>query len=119
MLQQINFHIWFKVCKPLKRKYKLSTNCILVLNGMYLYSKYIKQDFTRFAVLKFCSYYNSSKIGKYITVLMTHNFVIESGKYKGHQLYSLSAIGLQVINELNESYKIELSKFCNMYNIVL
>ena len=82
-------------------------------------STIIKQGFTRRKLLDFVSYYNNSKIGTYITVLISHNFIIESGCYKGHQLYCLSELGLQVIKELNENYQIELSKFCNKYDIVL
>jgi predicted transcriptional regulator len=119
MLLHINYHIWFKVCRQFKSKYKLSTNCLLVLNGSYVYSKVIKTDFTRVQLLRFVTYYNNSKIGTYITVLMSKGFIIESGLYKGHQLYCLSEKGLQVIRELNDSYDIQIMKFCNEYNIEL
>jgi predicted transcriptional regulator len=119
MLLNYSYHIWFKVCRSIKRKYKLSTNCLLVLNGSYIYSKSINSDFTRRKLLDFVSYYNHHKLGEYITVLMSHGFIMESYKSKTIQYYTISPIGLEVIEELNKSYEIELLKFCNQYNISL
>lgn len=119
MLLHVNYHLWFKVCKPIKGKYKLSTNCLLVLNGAYLYGIVLNKAFTRYALLKFVSYYDYSRTGKYITVLLTYGYLIESGLYKLHKLYCISDKGLQVIQELNESYNKELVKFCSLYNIEL
>jgi hypothetical protein len=64
-------------------------------------------------------YFSHNRVKSYLTVLTSHKYIIESGLTKGHQLYCLSEIGLQVINELHSSYEIELSKFCNQYNITL
>ena len=119
MLQPINYHIWFKVCKSIKHKYNLSTNCLLVLNGVYLYSEVFNMSFTRFALLKFVTYYDNVRLGKYLSVLIGLKFIIESGLYKGHQLYCISPDGLQVIKELNDSYIIELNKFIDKYHVIL
>jgi hypothetical protein len=86
---------------------------------MYVYSVYVKNNFTRFQALKFVSYYNNTKIGSYLTVLISHKFIIESGLYKGHQLYCISPEGLQVIEELNKSYQEQFNKFIDQYNITL
>jgi hypothetical protein len=114
---QYGFHIWFKVCKPFRIKYSLSTNCILVLNGAHLYNTILNKPFTRYNLLKFVSYYDNSRIGKYITVLVEHGFIIPDGLYRNHQMYCISGKGKQVIQELNESYNSELIKFCSLYNI--
>ena len=119
MLSHINFHIWFKVCKPIKRKYKLSTNCLLVLNGSYVLFMINSSDFTRRKLLDFVSYYDNVRLGKYITVLISHGYIIESGMKATRQLYRLSEKGLIVIKELNESYELELYKFCSLYGISL
>jgi len=50
---------------------------------------------------------------------MSHQFIIESGKFRKHQLYSISPQGIEVIEELNNSYEIELLKFCDLYGISL
>jgi hypothetical protein len=52
-------------------------------------------------------------------VLLHLGYLEESILYKGHQTYCISVKGLQVIEELNNSYQVELIKFCNTYNIVL
>jgi hypothetical protein len=119
MLNNINYQIWFKVCKPIKRKYQLSTNAAMVLNGSYVLYKALHKGFTLRSLRMFVTYFNSNKINAYIKLLISKGYIIQSGQYYNTDLYSISAIGLQVIEELNESYQIELSKFCNKYDIVL
>lgn len=120
MVNNINYQIWFKVCRPMKRKYKLSTNCLLVLNGIYIYSSYVSKVFTRRKVFDFVRYYDNRRTGNYLTVLMCNGFINESGLQSNrYQLYSISEKGIHVINELNESYKIEFNKFCLLYGISL
>ena len=114
-----NYHIWFKVCKPIKGKYKLSTNCLLVLSGAYLFQQIRNKPFTQYALLKFVTYYDNIRIGKYIKVLICNGYIIQSGIIKGHNVYSISLAGLQVIKELNESYNKELVLFCSKYGIEL
>jgi hypothetical protein len=120
MQANISYQIWFKVCRPFRHKYSLSTNCLLVLNGVYVLSIVKGNSFTRRSVLTFVSYYNHSSIGTYLTVLISHNFIIKSGaNRRGNILYSLSPLGLQVISELNDSYDKQLVLFCSKYNIEL
>jgi predicted transcriptional regulator len=88
-----------------------------VLNGAYIYNKSINKAFARTQLLKFCTYYNNNRIGEYITVLVTYGYLDVTGKYKQHDLYSISNKGLQVIEELNNSYTIELNKFVDKYNV--
>jgi len=119
MLANINYHIWFKVCKPIKSRYKISTNVTMVLNGAYILQQVNNKPFTRYKLLKYCTYYNASKIGSYITVLVEHGFFDKSTDKNNNIVYSLSSLGLSVIKELTESYEIELRKFIDLYNIVL
>lgn len=61
-----------------------------------------------------------SKIGTYLTVLMSKGYLQESGKYNNcYQLYVISSLGVRVIEELNNSYELQLLKFYNDNNIVL
>jgi hypothetical protein len=119
MILNINYQIWFKCCRSIRIKYKLSSNCVLVLNGVYVYSKVINQRFTRRKILDFVSYYNIKKIDCYLTVLISKGYVIQSGQRKTLLLYSISPIGLTVINELNQSYQDQFNIFVSKYNIVL
>lgn len=119
MLVNYNYHIWFKACKPIKGKYKLSTNCLLILNGSYIYSQTINKDFTEHQLLRFVTYYNNVKLGGYIKVLIKLGYLTQSGLKRNTLLYSVSLLGLSVIQELNASYECELIKFCTTYNVIL
>ena len=120
LLPLYDFHIFFKVCKPLRMRHNLTVGCLLVLNGSYIYTLHIKDRFTTGALLKFVTYYNRPKIGGYIKVLIVRGFLTLAGVNKGgDQLYSISESGIKIIQELNESYQQRLIEFCNKYNIEL
>lgn len=119
MILNINHQIWYKACRPLRHKYKLSTNCLMVLNGSFVYCSIVAPSFTMRKLIDFCSYYDNNRMKKYFCVLMFNKYVIENGMYKGHQMYSISSLGIQVIRELNDSYNKELSIFISKYNISL
>jgi len=119
MLTNINYQIWYKVCRPLRVKYKLSANCVMILNGCYLLYKLTGKAHTRRQLIQFVSYYNSKYIEKYITVLISRNMISLAGLRATRQLYCISELGLQVINDLNKSYQDQLYLFCNKYNIEL
>ena len=119
MINYINHTIWYKVCRTIRARYKLSVNCLSVLIGMYVYSKFINHSFTRAQMLLFVTYFARPKMNSYFTVLLSHGYIMQSGIKLSHPLYSVSAIGLQVIKELNASYQLEFNKFIGRYNISL
>jgi hypothetical protein len=119
MLANISYHIWFKVCRITRRKYKLSINTLLVLNGCYVRHITTNKGFTIRNIRTFVSYYAQNKIKYYINELVTQGYLIQSGEYNSHLLYTLSLSGLTVIKELNDSYDRELVLFCSKYNIEL
>lgn len=119
MQTNINFHIWYKVCRPVKFKYHVSVNVLLLLSGTYLLHKVTNKPFTKKQLLKFLTYYNSNKIKYYIGVLVNKGFVELNSISKNIEYYSITQAGISVINDLNDSYQIELSKFCQKYNIEL
>jgi len=113
------YHLWFRVCKPLRGKYKLSTNCLLILHGACVYDSIHHKPFTRTQLLQFVKYFDNVRIGKYMTVLIGLGYFKESDIYKSHQRYCVSPLGNQVIQELNESYNNVLYSFCDQYGIIL
>jgi predicted transcriptional regulator len=119
MLININYHIWYKVCRPIKHKYSISTNCILILNGCYLLSAINNKPYTNRQLRSFVSYYNHNKISSFITILLNKGYLVHADSKNTRDYYILSSSGLSVINELNESYEIELRKFIDLYSIVL
>jgi hypothetical protein len=119
MQVNISYHIWYKACRPIKRKYKLSTNCLLVLNGSYVLYKTTNTPFTFNKIRTFVSYYNFHQITSYINKLIRLGYLVYSDEYNSYVRYSISLVGLQVIKELNDSYDKELVLFCSKYNIEL
>jgi len=120
VIHNINYQLWFKVCRSVRKQYSVSTNVLMVLNGMYVYSRYINNNFTRRQILDFVSYYSGPKIESYFVVLLDRGFIKESGiKLKQFQLYSITLAGVHVIEELNKSYEDQLYLFCSKYNIEL
>lgn len=117
MQPNINFHIWFRVCRPIKRKYNLSTNCVMVLNGAYVLHQVNNKSFSLYKLRMFVTYYSANKINVYIKVLIDKGFIIQSGNYGMYPLYSISPIGIEVIEELKREYDRQFYLFCNTYNI--
>ena len=121
MLQYINYLIWFKVAKPIKRKYYISTNCTLLLTACYVHSITVNKPFTRSQIRSFAKFWDNKQIDSYITVLIDKKYIeyINSSKTGKVVYYSISLAGISVINDLNDSYQVELSKFCQTHNISL
>jgi len=103
----------------MKRKYNLTVNCVMILNGAYLLYVVMGKPFTRRQMRDFVTYYNPKRVNMYIGVLMDKGFISLAGLKATRQLYCISELGLQVINDLNKSYQEQLYVFCNKYNIEL
>jgi len=110
----------FRILKVLKVKYNLSVNCSLVLHGCYVYSRLIKEGFTKTAIMKFVTYFDYNKIIVYFNVLLKRGFIVDSGKtYAGRTLYNVSDQVTGIVKEIEESYNKELYLFAEKYNIEL
>ena len=121
MQPNINYNIWFRVAKPIKHKYGIATNTTLVLNGAYVLNRIMNKPFTRLQLRKFLKYWDNKKIDYYIDLLIKKSFIelVYSSPNNKVLYYSITQAGISVINDLNDSYQIELSKFCQKYNIEL
>jgi hypothetical protein len=62
-------HNLFRGLKSIRRKYKLTINEIMFLNGMYLYCKHVSTCMRQDACLKFIGYYNLNKVKYYLDSL--------------------------------------------------
>lgn len=119
MIQNINYHIWFKCCRPIKGKYQLSTNCLLILNGCYLFSRVKSKGFSRRGLLSFMTYYDMHKLNDYFVVLRSKGYIVECGARGMYPLYKISESGVKVIEELMISYQNTFDKFIDTHKIVL
>lgn len=114
------FRLLFVIFRPVRKKYNLSINCLLVLNSCYLYSKLEnKKEFYLTDIYKFTTYYSIPHIKQYIVVLAQRGFIIPDKPGQFRVLYHISELGIQVIEEIEESYNREMYEFSNKYHLDL
>ena len=112
-------HNLFRGLKPLRRKYKLTINEIIFLNGIYLYCKHESTCISQNACLKFIGYYNYDKIKYYLSSLQEKGMVKVAEIIKGYNRYKLTPLGISVMNEINVSFDACLYEWFQKYKIDL
>jgi hypothetical protein len=119
MLHYYNHVIWFKVCRPLRNKYRLSVNTLLCLVSAYCYIHAVNKPFTTTNLLRFAQFFNDKRMKYYVNILMTKGYIIESASKNCYTYYIVSPSGNCLMKELEESYNKELVLFCSKYSIEL
>jgi hypothetical protein len=112
-------HNLFRGLKSIRRKYKLTINEIMFLNGMYLYCKHISTCMSQDACLKFIGYYNLNKIKYYLGSLQSKGMIEIAEVIHSYNRYRLTVIGISAVNDINESFDRCLYDWFNKYNICL
>ncbi len=112
-------HNLFRGLKPLRRKYTLSINEIIFLNGMYLYCKHVSTCMSQDACLKFISYYNLGKVKYYLSSLLDKKMIQVAEIIHKYKRYKLSPLGISVMNEINGNFNRCLYEWFLKYNIAL
>ena len=112
-------HNLFRGLKPVRRKYKLTINETIVLNGIYLYCKHISTCMSQNACLKFIGYYNLGKIKYYISSLQNKGMIQVAEIIHKHKRYKLTPLGISVMNEINGGFERCLYEWYNKYEICL
>ena len=113
----IVYHNCFRLLRPIRRKYKLSVNECIILNGIYLYHKVKGSMISLNALYHWISYYNKNRLVWYITSLAGKGYLIRSDIIKNIQYYKLTELGITVMNDFNNSYQDILYKWYNDHNI--
>jgi predicted transcriptional regulator len=113
------FRLLFQVLRPVRNKYNLSVNCLLVLNSCYLYVKLVKDQFYMTSIYKFNGYYSIPKMQNYFRVLTLAGCIVPINPDCSRVLYKLTDKGIEVIQSIDQYYNSELYDFCNRYNIDL
>lgn len=62
-LSQYIVYNLFRILRPIRKKFSLTINEIVILNGMMLYNKYIGSSFSYSAILRFVGYFNTRRWG--------------------------------------------------------
>lgn len=101
------------------RKYKLTINEIIFLNGVYLYCKHESTCISQDACHRFIGYYNPNKVNYYIGSLLEKNMIQLAEVIKGYKRYRLTQLGISVIEDINSSFDRCLYDWFNKYNIEL
>jgi hypothetical protein len=116
---QLTYHNIFRQLKHSRLKYDLSCNDLLVLNGVYLYSLLVKQDFTFNSIKDFVKYYNNKRNEFYLSKLIDRGYITLIRHVNTRNYYRLSLKGYEVINEMFNDYDLIHGKFINQFNISL
>ena len=112
-------HNLFRGLKPVRRKYKLTINETIVLNGIYLYCKHVSTCMSQNACLKFIVYYNLGKIKYYIGSLQNKGMIHIAEIIHKNKRYKLTPLGLSVMNEINGNFETCLYNWFDKYSISL
>ncbi len=112
-------HNLFRGLKSIRRKYKLTINEIIFLNGMYLYCKHVSTCMSQDACLRFIGYYNLNKIKYYIGSLQGKGMIEIAEVIHSYNRYKLTPLGILVINDINDSFERCLYDWYTKYNICL
>ena len=112
-------HNLFRGLKPVRRKYSLTINETIFLNGIYLYCKHVSTCISQDACLKFIGYYNLPKIKYYIGSLQTKEMIQVAEIINGYNRYKLTPLGITVMDDVNEGFERCLCDWFNKYSISL
>lgn len=112
-------HNLFRGLKSIRRKYRLTINEIMFLNGMYLYCKHISTCMSQDAYVKFIGYYNLNKVKYYLGSLQGKRMIELAEVIKGYNRYKLTVLGISVVNDIDESFERCLYDWFNKYGIGL
>jgi hypothetical protein len=116
-LSQYIVYNLFRILRPIRKKYKLTINEIVILNGMMLYNKYVGSSFSYSAILRFVGYFNDKKMRYYFGSLQEKNCIVLSDVLNGAKRYRLTEKGIEALSHMEESYDKSLYEFLNNYNI--
>jgi hypothetical protein len=109
----------FRILRPIRKKFDLTINEIVILNGMMLYNKYIGSSFSYSAILRFVGYFNDKKMRYYFGSLLEKNCIVLSDILNGAKRYRLTVKGYEAVNYMQYSYDVALYEFLNSYSISL
>jgi len=118
-LSQYIVYNLFRILRPIRKKFTLTINEIIILNGMMLYNKYIGSSFSYSAILRFVGYFNDKKMRYYFGSLQEKGCIVVSDILNGAKRYKLTVKGYDAVCYMQKSYDMALYEFLNNYNISL
>ena len=93
-LSQYIVYNLFRILRPIRKKFNLTINEIIILNRMMLYNKYVGSSFSYSAIIRFVGYFNDKKMRFYFGSLQEKNCIVLSDMLNGAKRYRLSEKGI-------------------------
>ena len=118
-LSQYLIYNLFRILRPIRKKFNLTINEIVILNGMMLYNKYIGSSFSYSAILRYVGYFNDKKMRYYIGSLQEKDCIVLSDILNGAKRYRLAEKGIEAISHMEECYNKAIYEFLNENNIIV
>lgn len=118
-LAQYIIYNLYRILRPIRKKFDLTINEILVLNGIMLYNKYESSSFSRSSIRRWNGYFNNNKSDYYVKSLLSKQCIEVSDKIKEQIRYKITQKGIDIISHIDKCYSEALIKFCEKNNIEL
>jgi len=99
-LSQYIVYNLFRILRPIRKKFNLTINEIVILNGMMLYNKYVGSSFSYSAILRFVGYFNDKKMRYYFGSLQEKGCIALSDVLNGAKKYRISEKGIEAISHM-------------------
>ncbi|MBN1184134.1 MAG: hypothetical protein JXB49_17715 [Bacteroidales bacterium] len=116
-LSQYIIYNLFRILRPIRRKFNLTINEIIILNGMMLYHKCTGSSFSYSAIIKYVGYFNDKKMRYYFGSLQEKACIVMSDIINGAKRYRMTEKGIEAVRLMEESYDKALYEFINDNNI--
>ena len=116
---QLLYHNVFRQLRNARKKYTLSSNELLVLNAIRLYTLLINTEFMLGPIIKFVGYYNDKRMKYYLNSLLSKNLIYIHRTVGVRIYYRLSIEGINIVAEMFEDIDKRNRKFCEKYNVSL
>lgn len=113
----IILHNAFRLLKPVRRKYGLSVNALIITNGIYIYHKYKGSVITVNSIYQLIGYYNRNRIKFYLSSLLSKGIIMHAEQNKGIDYYKLTDLGIKVMQDFNDTYQEVLTGWFNKHKI--
>jgi len=110
-------HNLFRGLKPVRRKYRLTINEVIFLNGMYLYCRHVSTCISHSGCVRFIGYYNLNKVKYYIGSLQDKGMIEIAEVLRGNIMYRLTSKGVCAIDEISHSFEMCFQNWFNKYDI--
>ncbi len=113
----IILHNAFRLLKPVRRKYKLSVNSLIIVNAIYVYHKYKGSVFTVNSIYQVIGYYNRNRLKFYLSSLLSKGIIMQAEQNKGIDYYKLTDLGIKIMDDFNNTYQEVLTAWFDKHNI--